>query len=174
MIFVLFAVSVITFYISRGPLPPATAVSAYLRQNVPDASKLLIARAVGVATNSCPSWNDFVNRQAGCIVPLWQQYFAWLGNVLQGNWGYSNLPGLQGVTPTWTVFIVRFPYTAQLVILAGIMTILIGFPLGVISATHNNKIPDTSFAVRCDCRLFYSSFLVRLHITNSRCSLFGL
>src|SRR5208337_3820174 len=36
----------------------------------------------------------------------------------------------------------RFPYTAELAIAGAILTILLGIPLGVISATHNNKLPD--------------------------------
>jgi peptide/nickel transport system permease protein len=75
-------------------------------------------------------------------VPLWRQYFSWLENVLQGNWGYSNLPGVAGLTTTVSAFGERFPYTAQLAIFGGILTLLIGFPLGIISATHNNRLPD--------------------------------
>ncbi len=143
MVFVLLAISAITFYITRGTLPPATAVSAYIGPASTDNARLSIAKSVGVATSACPSWNDFISRKPGCIVPLWQQYFSWLFNALRGNWGYSSLPSVAASpTLTWSVFVSRFPYTAQLAILAGVITLLIGLPMGIISATHNNKLPD--------------------------------
>lgn len=103
--------------------------------------KLQLAQTLGVATASCPSWTAFTTRQAGCIIPLWQQYFSWLWNVLQGNWGYTFLPGLTGET-TLEAFAGRFGYTAELAIAGSILTILIALPLGILSATHNNRIPD--------------------------------
>lgn len=63
-------------------------------------------------------------------------------NVLTGNWGFTLLPGIAGTATTWSVFFSRFPYTAELAIAAAILTIAIGIPLGIVSATHNNKLPD--------------------------------
>jgi peptide/nickel transport system permease protein len=107
-----------------------------------DAAKLSLARALGVATDSCPTYSAFVSEQIGCIIPVWGQYFGWLENAVSGNWGFSLLPGIAGTDTTWHVFSSRFPYTAELAISAAILTIGIGIPLGIISATHNNKLPD--------------------------------
>jgi peptide/nickel transport system permease protein len=63
-------------------------------------------------------------------------------NVLTGNWGFTLLPGIAGTASTWDVFFSRFAFTAELSIWAAILTIVIGIPLGIISATHNNKLPD--------------------------------
>jgi peptide/nickel transport system permease protein len=52
------------------------------------------------------------------------------------------LPGIAGTASTWDVFWSRFAYTAELAIWAAILTILIGVPMGIVSATHNNKLPD--------------------------------
>jgi peptide/nickel transport system permease protein len=62
--------------------------------------------------------------------------------VLAGNWGYSLLPGISGTEKTWDVFASRFPFTAELAIGGTILTIVIGIPLGIVSATHNNRLPD--------------------------------
>ncbi|MDA4122612.1 MAG: ABC transporter permease [Thaumarchaeota archaeon] len=142
MIFVLFAISVITFILTRGILPPASAVSGYLHLGLSDTGKLDIAQGVGVATRSCPSWSAFIDNHAGCVVPLYQQYFYWLGDVLRGDWGWSNLPNDFGVYPTLAAFSDRFPYTVQLAVFSAILTLVIGFSLGIISATRANKLPD--------------------------------
>jgi peptide/nickel transport system permease protein len=104
--------------------------------------KLLLAKNLGVATSSCPSFTAFANQQSECIVPLWGQYLGWLKNVLSGNWGYTLLPGIAGTQTTWNVFFGRFPYTVELAISGAFLTIVLGIPLGIISATHNNKLPD--------------------------------
>ena len=142
MAFVLFALSLLIFYLTRGLLPPSTAIASYITPKMNDQAKLQVARALGVATSSCPSFAAFADQQAGCVVPLWAQYSSWLTNVLTGNWGYTLLPGLSGTETTWDVFIDRFGYTAELAIVGALLTIAIGIPLGIISATHNNKIPD--------------------------------
>ncbi|HYW01387.1 MAG TPA: ABC transporter permease [Candidatus Acidoferrum sp.] len=142
MVFVLFGLSLFIFYLTRGLLPPNFAISSYITPRMDDAAKLSVARSMGVATESCPSYSAFVAQQIGCITPLWGQYAGWLKNALTGNWGLTLLPGVSGSDTTWHVFFSRFPYTAELAIAGAILTILLGIPMGVISATHNNKLPD--------------------------------
>ena len=142
MLFVLFALSLLIFYLTRGLLPPTTAMAAYITPRMDDSAKLSVARAIGVATTSCPSYQAFASLQSGCVVPVWEQYGAWLSNALTGNWGYSLLPDVAPLTPTWDAFWSRFPFTAELAIVAAILTVALGIPLGIISATHNNKLPD--------------------------------
>lgn len=142
MIFVLFALSLLIFYLTRGLLPPTTAMAAYITPRMDDNAKLSVARALGVATSSCPSYQAFARLQSGCVVPIWDQYWGWLQSALAGNWGYSLLPGVAPLTPTWNAFFSRFPFTAELAIAAAFLTILLGIPLGIISATHQNKLPD--------------------------------
>ncbi|MGI0084959.1 MAG: ABC transporter permease [Nitrososphaerales archaeon] len=141
-VFVLFGLSLLIFFLVRGLLPPAYALAPYITPRMDDSAKLSLARSLGVATASCPSYSAFVDLKSGCIVPLWQQYGGWLIAALQGNFGYTQLPGIAGTATTWSIFFGRFPYTAELAIVAAILTVGIGIPLGVISATHNNKLPD--------------------------------
>jgi len=143
MVFVLFAVSLIVFLLARGALPPETALAPYITPRLDDAAKLSLAKSLAVATQSCPSWGAFLQHQPNCLVPLWEQYAVWLQNVLSGNWGYSLLPGISGgTTKTWDVFAARFAYTAELAIAGAVLTIVVALPLGIVSATHNNKLPD--------------------------------
>lgn len=143
MLVVLFAVSLITFYLARGPLGASTALGPYITVKMHDPEKLQLAVSIGVATSSCPSFTAFSFNDPKCLVPLWEQYFSWLQLVLKGDWGYSLLPGVSGgSTPSWNVFASRFSYTAELAIAAALVTVLIALPLGVVSATHSNKLPD--------------------------------
>jgi peptide/nickel transport system permease protein len=142
MLVVLLGLSVLIFYLTRGLLPPNFALAPYITPRMDDAAKLSVARAINVATASCPSYASFVTQQAGCVVPVWGQYTTWLYNALTGNWGLTLLPGISGTDTTWRVFFSRFPFTAELAIAGAILTIIIGIPLGILSATHNNKLPD--------------------------------
>jgi len=142
LVFVLVAISLIVFYLARGALPPEYSLAPYITPRMTDLQKLDVAQSVGVASSACPSYEAFAQHAPECLAPLWTQYWAWLGLVAKGNWGYSQLPGLTGTTKTWDLFSARFPYTAQLAIGASILTFIIAFPMGIISATRNNKLPD--------------------------------
>lgn len=142
MVFVLFGLSLMIFLLLRAAIPPTLALEPYITPRMTPDQKLILAQSLGVATQSCPSFQAFSSLQASCLVPVYQQYFSWLQSVLTGNWGYTLLPGIQGTETTLEVFENAFPYTAQLAIMGAILTIAIGIPLGVISATHSNKLPD--------------------------------
>ena len=141
-VFVLLAVSIITFVLLRGPLPPEAALAPYVSPRDTPQVKLQIAQNLGVATAACPSFAALTAHNPICIVPLYQQYLAWLWAVLNGNWGYSMLPNVAANELTWNVFFDRFGYTAELAIISSLLTIIVAIPLGIISATHNNKPPD--------------------------------
>src|SRR5579863_8729279 len=140
--FVLFGLSLLMFYLTRGFLPPSFALAPYITPRMNDAQKLALAQQLGVATKSCASFEAFSAFQQSCLVPTWAQYTDWLANVLKGNWGLTLLPSISGTQTTLSVFFSRFPFTAQLAVMGAILTIAIGIPLGIVSATHNNKLPD--------------------------------
>jgi peptide/nickel transport system permease protein len=142
MVFVLFVVSIIVFYLGRGILPPASALAPYITPRMNDITKLAVAQSLGVATSSCSSWSAFTTSVHGCVVPLYAQYFSWLQSVLSGNWGISQIPGIGSGLTTWTLFSERFPLTAELAIAGALFTVIVAIPMGIISATHNNKAPD--------------------------------
>ena len=77
-------------------------------------------------------------RKYGLDEPMPVQYIKWLGNILQGDFGYS-MVGKKGVLPA---MLERFPHTLELTIYAIIPVILVAIWLGVISAVHQNKFID--------------------------------
>ncbi len=74
----------------------------------------------------------------GLDKPIVEQYFVWLGNAVQGNLGLSVRHG----APVLDVILARFPITLQLSVMAMTIALLIGLPLGVLSAVRHNSIID--------------------------------
>ncbi len=71
----------------------------------------------------------------GLDKPVYVQYFRWLGNLLQGDLGYSNI----AKTPVTQAILERLPYTIELALYAIIPVIFGGIWLGVLSGVNHNK-----------------------------------
>lgn len=80
-----------------------------------------------------------LKHQYGLDRPLVIQYFNWLGNMVHGDFGVSILQG----TPVVNEIKHRLPITFNLGIIAFIISIIIGVPLGVISAVRRGTWLDT-------------------------------
>ena len=74
----------------------------------------------------------------GLDQPLWQQYFLYIGNVLQGDLGTSYVTR----DPVMEEFMARFPATLELTICAGIFAVAVGLTLGVLAAIRRGGILD--------------------------------
>lgn len=81
--------------------------------------------------------------QLGLNAPLWQQYFAFIRDVLTLNLGNS----LGSGRPVVDIIAANLPYTIELTIAAMILGIVIGIPMGVSAAVNRNKLPDTGSRV---------------------------
>lgn len=66
---------------------------------------------------------------------LVEQYLVWLGNVVRGDLGHSYTTGV----PVTTLIGDRLPATAQLSLFALLLIIVIGVPLGVLSALRRGR-----------------------------------
>jgi len=77
--------------------------------------------------------------------PIYIQYFYWIYQVLQGNWGVTNTPIFSGqVTTAITLF---FPNTIMLSVVASILIWVIGVPLGVYSAVNRDSPGDHTLRI---------------------------
>ncbi len=74
----------------------------------------------------------------GLHLPLWQQFFIYIGNVLQGDLGTSVLTA----KPVTEDILRVFPATIELAVTATIIGVLAGIPLGVFSAVKRDSILD--------------------------------
>ena len=73
-----------------------------------------------------------VRAQLGLDRPILDQYVAWIGGVLRGDFGQDFI----SKTPITTLLSQRLPVTLELTILAMSLAVLIGAPLGVLAATR--------------------------------------
>lgn len=74
----------------------------------------------------------------GLDKPLWEQYFIFLGGLLQGDLGYSYRSNL----PVADLVLARIPATMSLVFGAVIVWLAIGIPIGLASAKHPGSVRD--------------------------------
>lgn len=74
----------------------------------------------------------------GLDKPAYIQYFNWLGNLLQGDLGYSVRHG----QPVLDVILARFPVTLELAVLAVLIALAIGLTFGMIAAIFHNSVID--------------------------------
>ncbi len=74
----------------------------------------------------------------GLDQPLPVQYFRWLGNVLQGDLGRS----IQQRSPVLDILTERYVNTLVLTVAATLVSLVIGIPAGIISATRQYSIFD--------------------------------
>jgi peptide/nickel transport system permease protein len=108
----LLGVSVVTFLFLR--LIPGDAITARL----------------GTSTVLTPEQTARMRALFGLDQPLPLQYLNWLGSLLHGDAGYSIRSGL----PVTTEIALRLPVTVQLALGAAMVALLIGIPLGLVSA----------------------------------------
>ncbi|MFG6081375.1 ABC transporter permease subunit [Paracoccus litorisediminis] len=87
---------------------------------------LLMAGERGVS----PERYAEISAQLGYDKPLWQQYFTYLGDLLQGDLGNS----IVTKKPVLAEFLALFPATVELAVVAIIIATLIGVPVGVVAA----------------------------------------
>jgi peptide/nickel transport system permease protein len=82
-----------------------------------------------------PEQIEAVKHQLGLDLPLWRQYLRFLGEIAQGNFGKSFLtsqPVLHDIGQ-------KLMATVELTTLAVICVVLIGIPIGVLSAVKANS-----------------------------------
>jgi peptide/nickel transport system permease protein len=70
--------------------------------------------------------------------PFYLQFSRWLGQVLQGNLGWSQ----SSAQPVAEAILTRWPYTFEIVIFAAPLIIFFGIYLGVQAGVHRNGIID--------------------------------
>lgn len=76
--------------------------------------------------------------ELGLNRPLYVQYFTWLGNSFRLDFGESSWGGGDVVEE----YVQRLPISVNMVILASILTIVVGIPLGILSAVKQDTVFD--------------------------------
>jgi peptide/nickel transport system permease protein len=120
---ILLGITLIVFFIAS--MMPGDAVLAMISTDTPQAEDLIKLR----------------RGQLGLDLPVYEQYGRWLGQLLQGNLGYS----FQSGEPVAEVIAARLPATLQLMGVALLFAIVLGVLLGVVSALKQYSWLDYSF-----------------------------
>ena len=84
-----------------------------------------------------------LREQMGLNDPLWLQFFNFIRGVFLLDFGTSTSNGRQVIQ----LIAYNLPYTIELTVVAMLMGILAGVPLGVMAATNRNKLPDSGVRV---------------------------
>nr|WP_212382172.1 ABC transporter permease [Alkaliphilus sp. B6464] len=84
-----------------------------------------------------------IRQNLGLDRPVYIQYIQWLKNVITGNLGYS----LINHRPVLNQILERIPATLGLMGSSLLLSILVGIPLGLISAANKNKWIDNISAI---------------------------
>src|SRR5919206_2176635 len=107
-----------------------TLISFFLTYILPGNPALV--KAGPLAT---PEYVAEVERQMGLDRPVWVQYGRYISGLLRGDLGESASTG----RPVREDFAQRLPATLELTLASLALAVLIGVPLGILSAVHRDR-----------------------------------
>ncbi len=114
----LFAVFTIIFILVRvAPGDPATAM---------------------LGDNASQQAVESLKERMGLNEPLWKQYLVFLGDLARGDLGDS----LKTNQPVWTQIRSALPHTLELTLAAIVIGLVLGIPIGIVTAVKRNQLPD--------------------------------
>lgn len=85
-----------------------------------------------------PAEKKKIEAELGLDKPIVVQYWTWVSGLARGDLGYAYV----SEKPAWEEIAPRIPITAKLASMALFFSVLIGVPLGVISAVRQNSLLD--------------------------------
>ena len=83
-----------------------------------------------------------LSEEMGFNEPWWKQFGSYIAGVLTGNWGNSYFNGKSVLANIAG----RMEPTIMITICSTIITLLVGVPIGIVSATHRNSLLDYSLS----------------------------
>ncbi|PKJ57209.1 nickel ABC transporter permease [Bacillus sp. SN10] len=109
-----------------------------IMQMVPGDPALLIA-GEGASKETV----EQIRHQLGLDKPFIMQYFSYIGNILQGDFGVS----IRSNRPVLDEVLIRLPITIELAMCSIVITVVIGMIAGIISATKQYSWTDVSIMI---------------------------
>jgi peptide/nickel transport system permease protein len=85
------------------------------------------------------SAKEVLRKQLGLDLPLWQQYFKYIGDLLRFDLGKSISSRGQNV---WDIIGQHFPATAELAICSIVVAVVVGVTVGTLSASRPGTVFD--------------------------------
>ena len=143
-ILLLVLVSVVSFVIIQ--LPPGDYLSTYimaLQEQGADVSEAQI---------------ETLRAHYGLGLPIYVQYFKWIGGVLRGNFGVS----FEWNAPVASLIGERLALTLTIAMATLVFTYVLAIPIGIYSATHQYSAGDYAFTTVGFIGLATPNFLLAL------------
>ena len=81
---------------------------------------------------------DALRHEMGLDLPFLQQFFNYVKNICRGDFGTS----YQLRLPVWDILKTRFPLTLELATLTMLFAVLVGMPVGILSAVKQYSVLD--------------------------------
>ncbi|HUX13571.1 MAG TPA: ABC transporter permease [Spirochaetia bacterium] len=122
---VLLGVSILVFFLVR--LIPGTALEMYM----------------GTQVEATPQQMIELKRVFGEDKPIPILYLDWLSRIVRGDFGYSLRTG----RPVLPDVLGRLPLTLEITLIALILSLVIGLPLGIFAALRNGPVSDAVIRV---------------------------
>ena len=116
-----------------------------------------------------PAEKAKIEKELGLDQPIVIQYWTWISGLLRGDLGFAYV----SEKPAWDEIAPRIPITVKLASMALFFSVLIGVPLGVISAVRQNSILDYALRVISLSGLSLPSFWLGLLILMFFVNYFG-
>lgn len=156
MVIILLVLSVVAFVIIQ--LPPGDYVTCLISEM--EIAGMMVTEAQSVA----------LRKQYGLDLPMYQQYFRWMWNMLHGNFGIS----FQWNAPVVDLIIERLPLTIMISSLSLLFIYALAIPIGIYSATHQYSVGDYTFTLIGFAGLATPNFLLALVLMFLFYKYFGL
>lgn len=93
---------------------------------------------VALGDQATPQQLSLFRHQMGLDVPLIQQFFTFLRNIITLDFGKSLINGI----PVSQLVAQNLPYTIELTLVATAIGTLAGVPMGIMAALSRNRFPD--------------------------------
>jgi peptide/nickel transport system permease protein len=116
-----------------------------------------------------PAAKEEIARELGLDQPIPVQYGHWLRDITRGELGKSYRYDI----PAWQVIKPRIPVTVELAILALLIAVLLGVPIGVLSAIRHDTVTDYLLRTLSLAGLSMPSFWLGMVIILFLVSYFG-
>lgn len=157
MIFLLWMVSIVTFFVIE--LPPGDYLSTYISRLEQNSGGELDEEVI-----------EGLRQRYGLDLPLYQRYFKWFGQVLQGDFGFS----FDWQVPVRNLIGERLALTFTIAILSAIFTYALAIPIGIYSATHQYSLGDYIVSIIGFIGLAIPNFMLALILLYVGFKGFGL
>jgi peptide/nickel transport system permease protein len=94
--------------------------------------------------------------QMGLDAPAHERLLSWIGGMLRGDFGMSYTQRAPVAALLWE----RLAVTLPLTVMAMVVSVVMGLPLGILSARARGKAPDTAIMVLAQLGVAVPQFLV--------------